>query len=114
MTRFEMVAGPGIAPESSALQADALIDSAIQRGGPSARFRAAVGRLSTGCSAIELQRDNGVARRGNAPRSAGCEPAVLLLNHQAMRKGRPHPVTLRGQANRKSDVLLLHHTGILK
>ena len=31
MTRFEMVAGPGIAPRSSALQAAALTDSAIQR-----------------------------------------------------------------------------------
>ena len=31
MTRMEMVAGPGIAPRSSALQAAALTDSAIQR-----------------------------------------------------------------------------------
>ena len=27
-----------------------------------------------------------VARRGNAPRSAGCEPAVLLLNYRAKKK----------------------------
>ena len=37
-----------------------------------------------------------VARRGNAPRSAGCEAAVLLLNYRAMKKWHPHPVMLRG------------------
>ena len=37
-----------------------------------------------------------VARRGNAPRSAGCEPVALLLSYQAMKKWRPHPVMLRG------------------
>ena len=37
-----------------------------------------------------------VARRGNAPRSAGCEPAALLLSYQAMKKWHPHPVMLRG------------------
>ena len=37
-----------------------------------------------------------VARRGNAPRSAGCEPAVLLLNYRAKKEWHPHPVMLRG------------------
>jgi hypothetical protein len=38
-----------------------------------------------------------VARRGNAPRSAGCEPAALLLSYRAMKKKwHPHPVMLRG------------------
>ena len=37
-----------------------------------------------------------VARRGNAPRSAGCKPAALLLSYQAKKKWRPHPVMLRG------------------
>ena len=37
-----------------------------------------------------------VARRGNAPRSAGCEPAALLLSYRAMNKWHPHPVMLRG------------------
>lgn len=32
-----------------------------------------------------------VARRGNAPRYAGCEPAALLLSYQAMRKKVPAP-----------------------
>ena len=36
-----------------------------------------------------------VARRGNAPRSAGCEPAALLLSYQAMKKWHPHPVLRR-------------------
>ena len=93
----EMVAGPGIAPGSSAFQAGALTDSAIQRG-PSAWFRATVCRLSGGGSAIELQKDEGkvVARDGNAPPSAGCGPAALLLSYRAIEKWYPHPVTLRG------------------
>ena len=37
-----------------------------------------------------------VARRGNAPRFAGCEPAALLLSYRAMKKWYPHPVMLRG------------------
>src|SRR5258708_38402287 len=37
-----------------------------------------------------------VARRGNAPRSAGCEPAALLLSYRAMKNWYPHPVMLRG------------------
>lgn len=59
--KYEMVAEPGIAPESADLQSAALTDSAIQRGkesGPSARYCAAVFRLSGGCSAIELQRES--------------------------------------------------------
>ncbi len=87
MARKEMVAGPGIAPGSSALQAGALTDSAIQRG-PSAWFRATVCRLSGGGSAIELQRGERkvVARDGNALPSAGCGPAALLLSYRAMGK----------------------------
>ena len=37
-----------------------------------------------------------VARRGNAPRSAGCGPAAFLLSYRAMKKWHPHPVMLRG------------------
>jgi hypothetical protein len=37
-----------------------------------------------------------VARRGNAPRSAGCGPAAFLLRYRAMKKWHPHPVMLRG------------------
>ena len=37
-----------------------------------------------------------VARDGNAPPSAGCGPAALLLSYRAMKKWHPHPVMLRG------------------
>jgi len=39
-----------------------------------------------------------VARRGNAPRSAGCKPAALLLSYRAKKKMAPQ----RGLAPRRS------------
>jgi hypothetical protein len=92
---IEMVAASGIAPNSPRLQRGANLSQLHSLDGPSARYRAAVFRLSGGCSALELRRNEMVARRGNAPRSAGCKPAALLLSYQA-KKWRPHPVMLRG------------------
>ena len=51
----KMVAVSGIAPDSPRLQRGANLSQLHSRG-PSARFRAAVVRLSGGCSAIELRR----------------------------------------------------------
>src|SRR5262245_23105772 len=53
--------------------------TAIAKSGPSAWFRATVSRLSGGCSAIELRREDRkvVARHGYAPRSSECESAAL-------------------------------------
>ena len=82
MTRMKVVAASGIAPDSPRLQRGANL-SQLRSRGPSARYRAAVYRLSADCSAFELRRNEMVARRGNAPRSAGCGPAVLLLNYRA-------------------------------
>lgn len=78
-----MAAVSGIAPDSPRLQRGANL-SQLHSHGSSARYCAAVFRLSGGGSAFELRRNGKwVARRGNAPRSAGCEPAVLRLNYRA-------------------------------
>ena len=53
-----------------------------------------------------------VARRGNAPRSAGCGPAVLLLNYRANEEMAPAPGNAPRSADRESAVLLLHHAGV--
>ena len=52
-----------------------------------------------------------VARGGNAPPSAGCGPAALLLSYRAIEKMAPAPGYAPGFSDRKSDVLLLHHAG---
>ncbi len=85
----EMVAAFGIAPNSPRLQRGANLSQLHSRGS-SARYRAAVDRLSADCSAFELQRNKVVARRGNAPRSTGCKPAALLLSYRAKRKWLPN------------------------
>lgn len=54
---WKMVAASGSAPDSPRLQRGADLSQLHSQVGPSARFRAAVGRLSIGCSAIELQRE---------------------------------------------------------
>lgn len=53
-----------------------------------------------------------VARRGNAPRSAGCEPVALLLSYRANEEVAPAPGNAPGSADRESAVLLLHHAGV--
>ena len=55
MTRMKVVAASGIAPDSPRLQRGANL-SQLRSRGPSARYRAAVYRLSTDCSAFELRR----------------------------------------------------------
>ena len=79
----KMVAASGIAPDSPRLQRGANL-SQLRSHGPSARYCAAVSRLSGEGSAFELRRNKEmVARCGNAPQFAGCRPAVLLLNYRA-------------------------------
>ena len=55
MTRMKMVAASGIAPDSPRLQRGANL-SQLHSHGPSARYRAAVSRLSGEGSAFELRR----------------------------------------------------------
>ncbi len=55
-TRLKMVAASGIAPDSPRLQRGANL-SQLRSRGPSARYRAAVYRLSADCSAFELRRN---------------------------------------------------------
>ena len=82
-----MAAASGIAPDSPRLQRGANLSQLHSHDGPSAWFRAMVGRLSGGCSAIELRRSQKmVARDGNAPPSAGCGPAALLLSYRAIQE----------------------------
>ena len=56
MTRMKMVAASGIAPDSPRLQRGANL-SQLRSRGPSARYRAAVSRLSGEGSAFELRRN---------------------------------------------------------
>ena len=87
-----VVAASGIAPDSPRLQRGANLSQLRNHeiSGPSAWYRATVSRLSGEGSAFELQRvKEMVARCGNAPQSAGSRPAVLLLNYQAGKDGRP-------------------------
>ncbi len=58
-SRLKMAAAPGVAPGPPWLQHGALLHELCSemKNGPSARFRAAVCRLSAGCSPIELQRE---------------------------------------------------------
>lgn len=86
-----MAAASGSAPDSPRLQRGADLSQLHSRG-PSAWFRAMVGRLSGGCSAIELQRIHKVvARGGNAPPYAECESAALLLSYRAVEENVPAP-----------------------
>lgn len=71
-----MAAASGIAPDSPRLQRGANL-SQLHSHGPSARFRAAVYRLSADCSAIELRR---IGKNGRAPR---CCPGCLLVPNEA-------------------------------
>ena len=64
-----MVAASGIAPDSPRFQRGANL-SQLRSHGSSARDRAAVFRLSGGCSAIELRRN------GKWVAEAGFEPAI--------------------------------------
>ena len=86
MTLCKVVAAFGIAPNSPRFQRGANLSQLYNRG-PSARYRPAFSRLSGGCSAFELRRNEMVARRGNAPRSTGCRPAALLLSYRAKKSG---------------------------
>jgi hypothetical protein len=96
MTLWKVVAASGIAPDSPRLQRGANL-SQLRSHGPSARYCAAVFRLSGGGSAFELRRNEMVARGGNAPPSTGCKPAALLLSYRANeREWHPHSVMLRG------------------
>ena len=56
MTRMKMAAASGIAPDSPRLQRGANL-SQLRSRGPSARYRAAVSRLSGEGSAFELRRN---------------------------------------------------------
>ncbi len=56
MTQMKVVAAFGIAPNSPRLQRGANL-SQLRSRGPSARYRAAVYRLSADCSAFELRRN---------------------------------------------------------
>ena len=56
MTRMKVVAASGIAPDSPRLQRGANL-SQLHSPGSSARYRAAVDRLSADCSAFELRRN---------------------------------------------------------
>lgn len=70
MTRSKMVAASGIAPNSPRLQRGANLSQLHSRCGPSARYGAVVFRLSGGCSALELRRNEKWSPDSRAPKAA--------------------------------------------